>query len=51
MVVGWRIAGRKEGVRSALKGSKPNKSMKEWAYQESLHGKCEVLGAGEFEGK
>ena len=39
---GWRNAGRMEGVRNVLKVSELNHSVKERAYQESLHGKYEV---------
>ena len=42
-VGGRRSAGRMKGVRSVLKVSELNKSMKEWAYHKSLHGKCGML--------
>ena len=46
---GWRSAGRMEGVRSVLKMSELNHSVKERAYQESLRGKYEVWRGGEVE--
>ena len=46
---GWRSAGRMEGVRNVLKVSELNHSVKETAYQESLHVKCEVCRGGEVE--
>ena len=49
VVGGWRSAGRMEGVRNVLKLSELNKSMKEWTYQESLHGKYDVLKSGDVE--
>ena len=49
MVVGWKSAGRVEGVRSVLKVSALNKSMKERGYQECLHGKYDVLRGSEVE--
>ena len=48
-VGGWRSAGRMEGVRNVLKVSELNNSVKERAYQESLHGKYEVWRGGEVE--
>ena len=49
-VVGsWRSEGRMEGVRNVLKVSELNDSVKERAYQESLHGKYEVYRGGEIE--
>ena len=39
---GWGSAGRMEGVRSVLKLSELNNSVKERAYQESLRVKSEV---------
>ena len=42
LVGGWRSVGRMEGVRNVLKVSELNHSVKERAYQESLHGKYEV---------
>ena len=38
-----------EGVRNVLKVSEVNNRLKEWAYQESLHGKYEVWSGGEVE--
>ena len=38
-----------EGVRNVLKVSELNNSVKERAYQESLHGKYEVWRGGEVE--
>ena len=49
LVGGWRSAGRMEGVRNVLKVSELNNSVKERAYQESLHGKYEVWRGGEVE--
>ena len=49
LVGGWRSAGRIGGVRNVLKVSELNKSVKERAYQESLHGKYEVWRGGEVE--
>ena len=49
MVLGWRSSKRVEGVRSVLKVSELNKSLKERTYQESLHGKYEVLRGAEVE--
>ena len=46
---GWRSAGRMDGVRNVLKVSELNYSVKERAYQESLHGKYEVWRGGEVE--
>ena len=46
---GWRSAGRMEGVRNVLKVSELNHSVKERAYQESLHEKYEVWRGGEVE--
>ena len=37
------------GVRNLLKVSEKNKSVKEWAYQETLCGKYEVLRCGDVE--
>ena len=42
LVVGWRNAGRMEGVRNELKVSELIHSVKERAYQESLRGKYEM---------
>ena len=42
LVGGLRSAGRMEGERNVLKVSEHNNSVKERAYQESLHGKYEV---------
>ena len=50
MVGGWRSAGRIVGVRSVLKVSELNRSVKEQAYQESLRGKYEMLRVGECRG-
>ena len=49
LVGGWRSAGRMEGVRNVLKVSELNNSVKERAYQESLHEICEVWRGGEVE--
>ena len=46
---GWRSAGRMEGVRNVLMVSELNHSVKERAYQESLHEKYEVWRGGEVE--
>ena len=46
---GWRSSGRMEGVRSVLKVSELNHSVKERAYQDSLRGKYEVWRGGEVE--
>ena len=43
VVGGWRSASRMEGVRSVLKMSELNKSVKKYAYQECLHGKYKVV--------
>ena len=48
-MLGWRSTEWVEGVRSALKVTELNKSMKERAYQESLRGKYEVLRGAEVE--
>ena len=42
-------AGRTEGVSNVLKVSELNDSVKERAYQESLHGKYEVWRGGEVD--
>ena len=49
LVGGWRSTGRMEGVRNVLKVSDLDNSVKERAYQESLHGKYEVWRGGEVE--
>ena len=49
LVGGGRSAGRMEGVRNVLKVSELNNSVKERAYQESLHGKYEVWRGDEVE--
>ena len=46
LVGGWRSAVRMEGVRNVLKVSELNNSVKERAYQESLHLKYEVWRGG-----
>ena len=42
---------RMKSVRNVLKVSELNNRVKEWAYQESLHGKYEVGGGGECGGE
>ena len=42
VVGGWRSARRMEGVRNVFKMSELNYSVKERAYQESMHAKFEV---------
>ena len=49
LVGGWSGAGRMEGVRNVWKVSELNNSVKERAYQESLHGKYEVWRGEEVE--
>ena len=45
----WRSAGNMEGVRSVLKVSERNNSVKKREYQESLSVKCEVLRGGDVD--
>ena len=47
LVDSWSSAERMEGVRNVLKVNELNHSVKERAYQESLHGKYEVWRDGE----
>ena len=47
LVGGWRSVRRMESVRNMLKVSELNNTVKEKAYQESLHGKYEVWRGGE----
>ena len=47
LVGGCRSAGRMAGVRNVLKVSELNNRIKEMAYKESLHRKCEVWRGGQ----